>query len=63
MRMTRNSNVGPKLAALLDERDTLRVRISLADDNSESEVGIGELRRRLYVLDRAILKQWETPDI
>lgn len=51
--------VGPRLEALLDQRDHLRIKISLAE---EDDTDVGELRRLLFELDRAILKHWETPE-
>jgi hypothetical protein len=60
--MTREpTSVGPKLEALLDQRDHVRVKISLAMSGPETE-RLTELRRQLFELDRKILKNWETPN-
>jgi hypothetical protein len=59
--MTREPTaVGPKLEALLDQRDHVRVKISLAMSVPQTEQ-LTELRRELFELDRKILKSWETP--
>jgi hypothetical protein len=47
---------GPRLEALLDERDHLRVKISLAGDQTGEE--IFAIRRRLVELDRQITRHW-----
>ena len=48
--------VGPRLETLLDERDHVRVRISLAEEHSGCEAA--ELRRKLTELEATIAKQW-----
>ena len=50
--------IGPRLEALLDERDHLR--ISLAEDNSEHGEPLALLRRRLVEVDHMIIEQWGT---
>ena len=50
------TNRGPRLEALLDERDHLRVQISLAKDEHSEEMA--EKRRRLLELDRKIIRFW-----
>jgi len=53
---------GPRLEALLDQRDKLRVRISLAQsDGHSSDYDIGDLRRKLLLIDHAIIQQWDYP--
>jgi hypothetical protein len=54
--------VGPKLQALLDERDHLRVQINLAqhDLNADGEL-VHLARHRLLEVDRQILRRWEYP--
>jgi hypothetical protein len=60
----RSSEVGPRLEALLDERDHLRIKINLAEGAPAiDQQGLAEMRRLLVNLDRQILKQWETPDV
>lgn len=53
---------GPRLEALLDARDHLRIRINMIE-NGESEEAhlLGELRRQLLQTDRDILKYWDGP--
>jgi hypothetical protein len=60
--MPRNSSsIGPRLEALLDERDQLRVQISLAaDDPSVDQETILTKRLRLKELERDIAKHWRT---
>ena len=59
--MTREPTlIGPKLEALLNERDHVRVKIRLAMSAAETE-HLADLRRQLFELDRQILKSWETP--
>lgn len=53
---------GPRLEALLDQRDRLRVKISLAEhDGSTSDYELTDLRRKLLLIDHAIIQQWENP--
>ena len=49
--------VGPRLEALLDERDHIRIKLSMAEDGADDAT----LRSRLAELDRMILKQWGDP--
>jgi hypothetical protein len=51
--------VGPRLEALLDERDQVRIKIRAAE--KEGGMGLALLRRRLLELDHTILKQWSDP--
>jgi len=54
--------VGPRLEALLDERDHLRIKINLAENSPEAlPEELKALRRRLFDLDLQISKQWEAP--
>ena len=55
----RAKDVGPRLEALLDERDHLRIRISMSEDHHSHEVAV--MRRRLLQLDHDILKGWTSP--
>ena len=58
--MARETNdVGPKLGALLDERDHLRIKISMNEDEHGHEVAM--MRRRLLQLEYDILKGWAKP--
>ena len=50
--------IGPRLEALLDERDHLRIKINLAEGNAEHGEPLALLRRRLVELDHMIIKQW-----
>ena len=61
--VARQSEVGPKLEALLDERDHLRAQINLAeqDPNADQELLL-LARHRLIEIDRETLKGWEHPD-
>ena len=53
---------GPKLETLLDQRDRLRDKISLAEnDGHSSDYDLGDLRRRLVIIDHAIIQQWDDP--
>jgi hypothetical protein len=55
--MNRRPNVvGPRLEALLDQRDHIRIKISLAEEEGGMELAL--LRQRLAELDHMILKQW-----
>ena len=54
---------GPKLETLLDQRDRLRVKIGLAEnDGHSSDYDLGDLRRRLMMIDHAIIQQWDDPN-
>jgi hypothetical protein len=53
-------DIGPRLEALLDERDHLRIKISVAEDDHCEEVVV--MRRRLFELDREIPKLWGDPN-
>jgi hypothetical protein len=59
----RQTQIGPRLQALLDERDDLRVKINLAENSIDTVSGVGEMRRQLVDLDRRILKHWEKPEV
>lgn len=53
---------GPRLEALLDQRDRLRVKINLAEhDGRTSDYDLTDLRRKLLLIDHAIIQQWENP--
>lgn len=57
------TGIGPRLETLLDQRDHLRIKISLAEDNPDSlpeEMTV--FRQALFELDRQILKQWGAPN-
>jgi hypothetical protein len=45
----------------LDERDHLRIKISLAEDRPAPPAELAEMRRRLVDLDLAIDKHWKAP--
>jgi hypothetical protein len=55
-------NLGARLEALLDERDHLRIKINLAEDQGISSDVVVELRRRLLLLDKQIMDRWSTPE-
>ena len=58
--MNRSPNVvGPRLEALLDERDHIRIKISMAEEEKQTELAV--LHQRLAELDHMILKQWSDP--
>jgi hypothetical protein len=60
--MSRPKLYGPRLETLLDQRDHLRVEIALAaTDGRSSDYDIGDLRRKLMLIDHAIMQQWEDP--
>jgi uncharacterized protein YdcH (DUF465 family) len=53
----------PRLEALLDERDHLRIKISLAEkDGRTAEEEIAQLRRKLLRLEHDILRHWDAQD-
>ncbi len=53
---------GPHLKALMDERDDLHIKISLASDSTSSHSDdIHSMQLRLALLDREILKSWSDP--
>jgi hypothetical protein len=52
---------GPRLEALLDERDHLRIQISMAE--TEGSEDLTEKRRRLLQLDREIMRHWDKPGL
>lgn len=57
------TNIGPRLETLLDERDHLRIKISMAEDNPDTlPEAMKVFRQALFELDRRILKHWEEPD-
>ena len=51
--------IGPRLEALLDERDHLRIKLSLVEDNSEQGEPLALLRRRLVEVEREGVKKFE----
>ena len=60
--MSHSKLTGPRLEALLDRRDRLRLKIGLAvGDGQSSDYDIGDLRRKLMLIDHAIIQQWEDP--
>lgn len=54
---------GPRLGALLDERDHLRIQINLAEsaDSAEPEI-LSQARHRLIAIERQIQQQWDNPE-
>jgi hypothetical protein len=53
---------GPRLETLLDQRDRLRVEINSAqNDGRTTDYDVGDLRRRLMLIDHAIIQQWDDP--
>jgi hypothetical protein len=60
--VVRRNSVGPRLEALLDERDHLRIRISLDVENPDASDKVALMRRRLLELDREIIKHWGTDE-
>ena len=55
---------GPRLEALLDERDHLRVKISMANDSAHGDSAEVELLlKRLHELDKEIAVRWGKPEI
>jgi uncharacterized protein YdcH (DUF465 family) len=59
--MVGRHGIGPHLAALIDERDQLRIKIKSIEEGQNPDE-IVRLRRMLVALDREILQGWETPD-
>jgi hypothetical protein len=55
--------VGPRLEALLGERDQVRIDISRADAPGADPRRLSELQRQRSGLDLRILKGWETPEL
>jgi hypothetical protein len=54
---------GPKLEALLDQRERLRVKITEAENDGHStDYDLGDLRRRLLMIDNAVIRQWDDPN-
>ena len=51
------SQIRPRLEALLHERDHLRIKVSMAEDERGEEVV--DWRRRILELDREITKHWD----
>jgi hypothetical protein len=51
------SDKGPRLEALLDERDHHRIQINLAEQ-AEGSPPVMEMRQRLIQLDKDIIKHW-----
>jgi hypothetical protein len=54
-------DVGRRLEALLDDRDHLRVRISLAEEQAVNDELL-EMRRKLIQLDKEIMARWGETD-
>jgi hypothetical protein len=54
--------LGPRLEKLLDERDHVRIKIKLAEEQEVNGEDLALLRRHLVNLDHQILKHWERPD-
>lgn len=53
---------GPRLEALLDRRDRLRIKINLAEkDGKVSEPEIAQARSELLMLNREIMLWWDNP--
>lgn len=53
------TSIDPRLASLLDERDHLRIQISLLDDAMDPDPGtLLALRQKLVSLERQILQHW-----
>ena len=52
--------MGPRLETLLDERDHIRIKISLMEDH-DAEGAVFGLRQRLVALDKEIMKHWAEP--
>ena len=51
----------PRLETLLDQRDHLRIKISLAEDDPLVDADLSDLRGRLVELDHKITKSWGNP--
>jgi hypothetical protein len=49
-----------RLGALLDERDDIRIKISLLEDH-DAEREVFALRQRLIALDKEIMSRWAEP--
>lgn len=59
--MAKFSNRGPRLDALLDERDHLRIQVSLADNSGHGNFNeLKDARLRLAVLDEEIDDHWSS---
>ena len=55
---------GPRLEALLDERDHLRVKISMANERAHADSAeVKLLFKRLHELDKEIAVRWGKPEI
>lgn len=54
-------DVGRRLETLLDDRDHLRVRISLAEEQAVNDELL-EMRRKLIQLDKEIMARWGETD-
>ena len=54
-------DLGPRLEALLDERDHLRIKVSLAEEH-DAHGEVFAMRRRLVQLDKEILQRWDMSD-
>jgi hypothetical protein len=50
-----------RLAILLDERDHIRIKISLMEDH-DAAGEVFALRQRLVALDKEIAQRWAQPD-
>jgi hypothetical protein len=51
---------GPRLETLLDQRDRLGIEITSAEnDGRTTDYDVGNLRRKLLLIDHAIIQQWD----
>jgi hypothetical protein len=55
------AELGPRLEALLDERDHIRIKLTLVDDH-DAEGEAFELRQKLLKLDKEITAHWNKSD-
>ena len=61
--MHRQSAAGPRLEALLVERDYLRIKLLLAEQKPGVEPGeLTATRAELVLLEREITKNWKNPN-
>jgi len=52
----------PRLEAMLNERDHIRLQINRAENDGDADpLDIAELRRQLLGLDHEIMRHWESP--
>jgi hypothetical protein len=54
--------IAADLQQLLDERENLRIQISLAEDQAGLSDDVVAMRRRVLELDRAIMNHRTAPD-